>query len=343
MKKLLNTLFVLSEDVYLTLDGENAVIKREDSEAGRFPIHPLDGICCFSYRGASPALMGACAKRGVYLSFFTQNGKFLARSVGESCGNVLLRRTQYRFADDREKSLGIARYMIFGKIRNARRSIGRTVRDHPMRINCEKADEVCALLGNSAKNALNSGDPDVLRGIEGDAAAAYFSFFDDMILGDKETFFFHGRNRRPPTDNVNALLSFAYALLKNDCSSALEGAGLDSFVGFFHRDKPGRNSLALDIMEELRPCVADRFVLTTINNRVIGAGDFIEEASGAVILTDDGRKKFIKAWQERKKESLIHPYLNEKIPWGLVPHVQAMLLARFLRGDLDGYPPFLWK
>lgn len=343
MKKLLNTLFILTEDSYLALDGENVVIRRGETEAGRFPLHTLEGISSFAYPGASPALMGACARHGVQLSFFTPNGRFLARVCGETSGNVLLRRTQYRVADEPEQYCKIASGMIFGKLYNSRWSIGRTLRDHGIRVNAEKLTAVCDTLRGAMQAALEAQNPERLRGIEGDAAAAYFSALDEMILGDRQTFRFCGRSRRPPLDPVNALLSFAYALLTNDCAAALEGVGLDSYVGFLHRDRPGRVSLALDLMEELRPCLADRFVLTCINNRVVGSRDFKKEESGAVILTDEGRRRFIQAWQARKRETIMHPYLKEKVAWGLVPHVQALLLARFLRGDLDGYPPFLWK
>lgn len=313
MKKLLNTLFVTTEDAYLSLDGENIIVSRDRHEIGRFPLHTLDGIVSFSYAGASPALMGGCAKRGVGLTFCTPGGRFLARTVGEKNGNVLLRRMQYRVADDPAQSCRIARNMIFGKLHNARWSIERTKRDH------------------------------ALRGEEGAGAKVYFDVFDDMILQNKADFFFHERSRRPPLDHVNALLSFAYSLLSSDCAAALESVGLDAYVGFLHRDRPGRTSLALDLVEELRPCFADRFVLSLINNRVIAAGDLVRTDSGAVLLTDTGRKKFLRAWQERKRDTITHPYLKEKIAWGLVPYVQALLLARYLRDDLDAYPPFLWK
>lgn len=343
MKKLLNTLFVLTEDSYLALDGENVVIRRGNMETGRFPLHTLEGIHIFTYPGASPALMGACTQRDIQISFFTPNGRFLARACGESNGNVLLRRTQYRLADDAERYCKIASNMIFGKLYNARWSIDRTLRDHALRVNAEQLRAASNTLCASMESVLRVQTPEQLRGIEGDAAATYFSVFDEMILGDRETFRFRGRSRRPPLDPVNALLSFAYALLENDCAAALEGVGLDSFVGFLHRDRPGRASLALDLMEELRPCWADRFVLTCINNRALNQRDFQREDSGAVVLTDTGRRRFIQAWQARKRETITHPFLKEKMQWGLVPHVQALLLARFLRDDLDGYPPFLWK
>lgn len=343
MRRLLNTLFVTSEDAYLALDGENIVVNREKKEIGRFPLHNLEGIVCFSYSGASPALMGACAKRSIALSFCTPNGKFLAKTAGIANGNILLRREQYRAADDLERSCQIARNMIWGKLYNCRWSIERTKRDHKLRIDEEKFQNASAVIYGIMPQMLETTSLDSLRGLEGAAASAYFDVFDDMILRSKEEFFFHGRNRRPPTDNINAMLSFAYSLLANDCASALESVGLDAYVGFLHRDRPGRSSLALDLMEELRPCFADRFVLSTVNNKVMQSGDFEAAESGAVIMTDAGRRKFLKNWQERKQDMITHPYLKEKIPWGLVPYTQALLLARFLRNDLDAYPPFLWK
>lgn len=343
MRHLLNTLFVTSEDAYLSLDGENVVVKRGQKEAGRFPLHTLTEIVSFSYAGASPSLMGACAERNIGLSFCTPRGKFLARTAGISNGNVLLRREQYRVADDPLQSCQTARYMLFGKLYNSRWSIERTRRDHKLRIDEEKFQRASETIKNLLPQVLEETSMDSLRGLEGAGATVYFNVYDDMILREKETFSFQGRNRRPPLDNVNAMLSFAYSLLTNNCASALEAVGLDSYVGFLHRDRPGRTSLALDLMEELRPCFADRFVLTLINNRVMQAGDFHRTESGAVLLTDDARRKFLKSWQERKIEKITHPYLGEKIEWGLVPYVQALLLSRFLRGDLDAYPPFLWK
>lgn len=343
MKKLLNTLFVTTEDAYLSIDGENVVVSREKHEIGRFPLHTLSGIVSFSYSGASPALMGGCAKRGVSLTFCTPNGRFLARAVGEENGNVLLRRMQYRVADDEFQSCRIARNMIFGKIHNARWSIERTKRDHALRVDVQSLQHSIDILKSIYQPIANETDLDSLRGQEGLAAKAYFDVFDEMILQNKSEFFFHERSRRPPLNNVNALLSFAYSLLAGDCAAALESVGLDAYVGFLHRDRPGRTSLALDLMEELRVCFADRFVLSLINNRVISANDFRSTDSGAVILTDTGRRKFLKAWQDRKRDVITHPYLREKLNWGLVPYVQALLLARCLRGDIDEYPPFLWK
>ena len=343
MKHLLNTLFILSEDIYLSLDGENVVANRDKQIAARYPLHTLQNIITLSYAGASPALMGACAQRQIGFAFCTPRGRFLARVCGDSSGNVLLRRAQYRAADDLALSCQISRMMIFGKLYNARWSIERTRRDHGLRIDAERLSEASRQIHELLPQVREETSLERLRGLEGVGASAYFGVLDDMVLGDKETFYFHGRNRRPPQDAFNALLSFAYSLLAHDCASALESVGLDSYVGFLHRDRPGRTSLALDLMEELRPCMADRFVLTAINNRVVRAADFLETESGAVLLTDAGRRTFIKSWQEKKKEALTHPYLGEKLPWGMIPYIQALLLARYLRGDLDAYPPFLWK
>lgn len=343
MRHLLNTLFITSKDIYLSLDGENVVANQEGQEVARYPLHTLSAILSFSYAGASPALMGACAKREVGLSFCSPRGKFLARVSGESSGNVLLRRMQYRIADDPIQSCLIARSMIFGKIYNARRSIERTRRDHGLRLDEPTLDRVSQDLKNLLPSVAAETSLESLRGLEGSGATSYFRVLDDMILNGKEIFFFHGRSRRPPQDPFNALLSFAYSLLSNDCASALESVGLDSYVGFLHRDRPGRASLALDMMEELRPCFADRFALTLVNNRVIKPSDFQHQEGSSVLLTDDARRNFLKAWQERKQEIITHPYLGEKLPWGLIPYVQALLLARYIRGDLDAYPPFLWR
>ena len=343
MRKLLNTLYVMTEDAWLSLDGENIVIEAEGRELGRFPLHGLEGIVCFSYRGASPALMGACSERGIDLCFFRPGGRFLARVCGGVRGNVLLRKTQYRVSEDAAASLDIGKSMLIGKLYNARWVLERATRDHPLSVNLEKLKAASAMLKASLSRVEAADSAESLRGIEGAAAAEYFGVFNELILNGEEAFVFHGRSRRPPLDCVNALLSFAYALLANNCASALESVGLDPCVGFVHTDRPGRESLALDLMEELRPVLADRFVLTCINNRVIQAQMFDHTESGAVRLNEAGRRAFLKAWQERKKEVLTHPFLKEKLPWGLLPFVQALLLARFLRGDLDAYPPFLWK
>lgn len=343
MRHLLNTLFILTEDSYLSLDGETIVVSRGQDVLGQFPLHTLQGILYFGYKGASPALMGACASHQIALSFFTPSGRFLARSCGASSGNVLLRKTQYAVSGDVGESCRIAGAMIAGKLHNARWVLERATRDHALRVDVERLKSVSAALASAARDAAVSTDPDSLRGVEGEAATRYFSVFDQLLLQNKEAFFFHGRSRRPPLDKVNALLSFTYSILANDCAAALEGVGLDAYVGFLHQTRPGRSSLALDLMEELRPAFADRFVLTCINNKIIRPEQFEQRENGAVALTDAGRREFFKAYQERKREQITHPYLQEKLPWGLVPHVQALLLARYLRGDLDAYPPFLWK
>ena len=342
MRQLLNTLFVTSEDVYLSLDGENVVANRDGEAVAHYPLHTLQSIVSFSYSGASPALMGACAKREIGLAFCTPRGRFLARVSGQMQGNVLLRRTQYRVADDPSESCRVARMMILGKVYNARWSVERTRRDHAMRIDGERFAAVSQQLQGLLPQITAETSLESLRGLEGAGATAYFSILDDMILQGKDTFFFRERSRQPPLDAFNAMLSFAYSLLAHDCASALETVGLDAYVGFLHRDRPGRESLALDLMEELRPCFADRFVLTMVNNRIIKPEDFDFRESGAVFLTDTGRKSFLQKWQERKRETITHPFLEEKLPWGLVPYVQSLLLARYLRGDLDDYPPFLW-
>lgn len=292
MKRLLNTLYILSEDIYLSLDGENVVASRDRQIAARWPLHTLQNIITFSYAGASPALMGACAQRQIGFAFCTPRGKFLARVCGEGNGNVLLRRAQYRTADDPVQCCQISRTMIFGKLFNARWSIERTRRDHGLRVDSERLTSASKQINGLLSQVREATSPEELRGLEGVGASAYFGVFDEMILGDKERFSFRGRSRRPPLDAVNAMLSFAYSLLAHDCASALESVGLDSYVGFLHRDRPGRTSLALDLMEELRPCMADRFVLTLINNRQVKAEDFQYMESGAVLLTDDGRKAF---------------------------------------------------
>lgn len=343
MKQLLNTLFVTSEDVYLSVEGENVLANKAQQVVARYPLHTLQTIVSFSYSGASPALMGACAERGIGLAFCTPRGRFLARVTGETSGNVLLRREQYRIADNDRRSCAIAKNMIFGKLSNSAASLQRTLRDHAPRVTDCGLEDAARQIKEVLPLVLEAPAMEALRGLEGVGAAAYFSVFDHLLLNRKEDFFFHGRSRRPPLDRVNAMLSFAYSLLAHDCASALESVGLDSYVGFLHRDRPGRTSLALDLMEELRPCMADRFVLTLVNNRMIRPEDFQTQDSGAVLLTEEGRKKFLQAWQERKRDTLTHPYLNEKMSWGMIPYIQALLLARYLRSDLDAYPPFLWK
>lgn len=343
MRKLLNTLYVTSPDVYLSLDGENVVVFREEEILLRVPLHTLESILYFGYKGASPALMGACAQRNIRLSFLTPNGRFLAAACGRSRGNVLVRTEQVRVADDLQVRVSYARNFLFGKVYNARWMLERAVRDHGLRLEGTRVKQVSLQLAAALPEIRGCSDEERLRGLEGAAAEQYFGVFDHLILQNKEDFFFRGRNRRPPLDNVNALLSFVYTLLEHDCSSALEAVGLDAYIGFLHRERPGRTSLAEDLMEELRSVMADRFVLTLINNRLVSPKGFEKQESGTVRMDDETRKTLLTAWQKKKQEEITHPFLGEKIPWGLVPYVQAMLLNRCLRGDLDEYPPFLWK
>lgn len=343
MKKLLNTLFITQTDVYLSLEGDNVVALKDQEKLGRVPLHNLESIVSFGYTGASPALMGYCAERNISLVFLTMNGRFLARVIGKSKGNVVLRKKQYLMSEDEGVSAKIARNFIVGKIYNNKWIIERMTRDYPLRIDVSQFKEISRHLSSLIQEVRVCDDLERLRGLEGQAAISYNRIFNQMILQQKDDFYFHSRSRRPPLDNVNAMLSFAYTLLANDVASALEGVGLDAYVGFLHRDRPGRVSLALDVMEELRGVYADRFVLSLINKKVVNKDDFYRKENGAVIMTEEARKKFLAAWQNRKQEKITHPYLSEKISWGLVPHAQAILLARFLRNDLDEYPPFLWK
>lgn len=343
MRRLLNTLYVLTPELYLTLDGENVVAKRDGTDVGRFPLHGLEQIVCFSYMGASPALMGKCAESRISLSFFSPNGKFLARSTGGVSGNVLLRRRQYMLSATPAESLAVARNMILGKVYNARWVLERALRDHALSIRADTVRAASLEMQQSLEAIRTCENMDSLRGLEGEAASTYYSVFDELILHPDAEFRFTSRNRRPPLDPINALLSLAYSVLANSCAASLESVGLDPYIGMMHADRPGRKSLALDLMEELRAVMADRFVLTCINNRVFSADMFERLESGAVLLNDKGRRKFFAAWKERRDDVLTHPYLKEKIPWGLVPYLQSLLLARYIRGDLDNYPPFLWK
>lgn len=343
MRKLLNTLFVLSEDAYLQKDGETVVIYKDDMKAAQYPLLSLENILSFSYKGASPALMGACCDNHIGLAFMKPNGRFLARVSGANNGNVLLRRMQYRYADESLERLAIGRAMITGKIYNSRKVLDRTARNHALQVNVPEFRKSCDVLAEYTRQASECGSVDELRGIEGLAAKTYFQRFDDMIIQQKQAFSFNGRNKQPPLDSVNAALSFLYTVLANDCASALESVGLDAYVGFVHTDRPGRASLALDLMEELRAVMADRVVLSLVNLRQLTGKHFRQEAAGAVYLNDDGRKVVLGEWQARKRDEIEHPYLKEKIPWGLVPYIQSLLLARYIRGDIDGYPPFFYR
>lgn len=343
MKKLLNTLYMTSENGYLGLDGETIVVYDEEKVVGKIPLHNLEGIVSFGYRGTSPALMGACADRNISLCYLTPQGKFLARVTGKTRGNVILRDRQYTSSKDEKRSLEISKNCISGKVYNARWVLERAIRDHAMQIDKERVKVASLQLKTFLQYIQNAESKEQLRGYEGEAASIYFSVFDELILQQKKDFSFHGRSKRPPMDNVNAMLSFVYTLLTNQITSALESVGLDPCVGYLHTERPGRASLASDLIEEFRAVYADRFVLSLINKKIVNKKNFTKKENGAVLMDDDSRKKLLMEWQNKKKEVITHPFLKEKVEWGMVPYVQAMLLARYLRGDLDGYPAFLWK
>lgn len=343
MRRLLNTLYVLSPNRYLRLDGENVVVCDEEKEIKRFPLHNLSGIVTFGYTGASPALMGACAERNISLCFMTRHGRYLASVVGEVKGNVVLRKEQYRISEDLHRSALIARNMILGKVYNSKWILERGTRDHPLQVNVKSIKKVTAAIDGHMRNLIGCEDMGNIRGIEGNCASQYFSIVDELILRDKEHFYIKNRNRRPPLDNVNAMLSFGYAILANECASALSTVGLDPYVGFLHRDRPGRVSLALDLMEELRAVMVDRLVFSLINRSVVSREDFVKKENGAVIMEKEGKKRFLDAWQKKKNEKIKHPFLEEKVEWGMVPFVQGLLLSRCIREELDEYPAFMWK
>lgn len=341
MRQLLNTLFVTTPDAFLSRERENILVYVEDEMRLRLPIHNLEGIVTFGYSGASPALMHLCASRGVALSFLSPSGRLLAKVASPVRGNVLLRKKQYELSDDEEACVGFAKNFILGKVYNCRSVLRRFVRDHSGRVGAGEVGNAADFLSTLIEKTLSVESLDRLRGLEGEAARAYYGVFNHLILEHGDTFQFCGRSRRPPLDRTNALLSFLYSLLAHDCSAALEIVGLDPQVGFLHRIRPGRASLSLDLMEELRPYLVDRLTLSLINNRQVEARDFAFQESGGVLLTDDARKEVISAWQKRKQQVITHPYLEEKMEIGLIPYAQAMLLARCIRGDIDGYPPFL--
>jgi len=343
MKKLLNTLYVTTNGAYLAREGETVLVRVEKETRFQVPIHTLSGIVCFGQVSCSPFLLGLCAERGVGVSMLTENGRFLARVQGPVSGNVLLRRQQYRWADDEARSADLARAFLIGKIANSRTVLQRALRDHAEKPGAEALEEASARLRFSMDRLPATGSLDALRGIEGDAAGTYFGVFNHLITSQKEEFQFHERSRRPPLDKVNCLLSFIYTLLMHDTRSALESVGLDPAVGFLHRDRPGRASLALDLMEEFRPVLADRLALSLINLGVVKKSGFRQAETGGVIMDADTRKVLLVAYQKRKQEEVNHPFLGEKVEIGLLPFAQALLLARHVRGDLDGYPPFFWR
>jgi CRISPR-associated protein Cas1 len=343
MKKHLNTLFVTTQGAYLAKEGETVVVKVNQEIRLRVPVHTIGGIVCFGNVSCSPFLMGFCGENGVGISFLSEYGRFLARVQGPVSGNVLLRREQYRKADNQEYSAQMAKAFVTGKIANCRTVLQRALRDHAQKLDEDTLRRSISDLSQALVSLERDHALDAVRGLEGDAAHTYFSVFDHLIVAQKESFNFQERNRRPPLDNVNCLLSFIYMLLMHDIRSALETVGLDPAVGFLHRDRPGRPSLALDMMEEFRPFLADRLTLSLINLRQVQDKGFNKTEAGAVMMNDETRRILLVAYQERKQEEIIHPFLDEKLTIGLLFHVQALLLARCLRGDLDGYPPFIWK
>lgn len=343
MKKLLNTLFVTTQGAYLSKEGETVVVKVDGQVSLTLPVHTLGGIVCFGQVSCSPFLMGFCAENGVAVSFLTENGAFLARVQGPVSGNVLLRREQYRRADDVKSSAIIAQAVVTGKIANCRTVLQRALRDHSDKIDAEAVSQASQRLVLSMKRLGSELTLDVLRGIEGESAYTYFGVFDHLITAQKDNFCFHERSRRPPLDKVNCLLSFLYTIVMHDVRSALETVGLDPAVGFLHRDRPGRYGLALDLMEEFRPFFADRLTLSLINLCQVQGKGFQKKESGAVWMDDDTRKTVLVAYQKRKQEEMEHPFLKEKVSVGILFYVQALLMARYLRGDMDMYPPFIWK
>jgi CRISPR-associated protein Cas1 len=342
VKKHGNTLYVTTQGSYLSKNGETVDILVEGSSRLKLPLHTLDGIVCFGQVSVSPFLMGACAERDVALSFLTERGRYLACVRGPVSGNVLMRREQYRRADSPEESAKLARGFLTGKIANSRTLLRRAVRDHPEKVNSDLLGETADKL-TDCLSKFDGVSLDELRAIEGEASRYYFGVFDELITRNKEEFYFRVRSRRPPLDKVNCLLSFYYTLLCHDCRSALESVGLDPQVGFLHRDRPGRPSLALDLMEEFRAMISDRLALSLINLAQIKPDGFRETGTGGVLMDDDTRKAVVVAYQKRKQEDIVHPFLKEKMPIGLLFHVQAALLSRYIRNDLDGYPPFIMK
>lgn len=340
MRKLLNTLYITTPDSYLSKDGENVVVSVKQREVFRISVLNIEAIVTFGYMGASPGVMKLCADRGIGLTFLSPTGRFISRIQGQVRGNVLLRKAQYSLSDDDDASTEIARICISGKIQNYRNILRRFERDYGHN---EAVENAVQEMDRAKRNVLHADSKEQIIGLEGDAASCYFGVFPHLIINQKEDFPFAGRNRRPPKDAVNAMLSLAYTLLTNDITSALETIGLDPYVGFLHTLRPGRASLALDMVEELRAYLGDRFVLSLINRKQITKSDFLYQGEKGVVLTDNGRKIFLTAWQTRKKETVTHPFLQEKIPVGLVPYAQTMLMARCIRGDLDTYPVFLVK
>jgi CRISPR-associated protein Cas1 len=343
MRQFLNSLYVTTQGAWLACDGQSVDVRVEKESKLRVPIQTLSSIVCFGQVSCSPFLLGLCAEHGVKVAFLTEHGRFLARVEGPVSGNVLLRRRQYRSADLPENASSVTFSVVLAKMANCRNVLLRGARDSMPGEGAEALERASERMANLAGDLRLTMPVAELRGHEGEAARTYFSVFDRLIVGDKDGFFFRNRSRRPPLDNVNALLSFVYTLLTHDMTAALETVGLDPAVGYLHVERPGRPSLALDLVEELRPVIADRLVLTLINRRQVTAAGFQRVETGGVVMNDATRKEVLVAYQKRKQEEMIHPFLQEKIPFGMVPFVQATLLARHLRGDLEAYPSFLWK
>ncbi|MBR4103071.1 MAG: type I-C CRISPR-associated endonuclease Cas1 [Thermoguttaceae bacterium] len=343
MKRFGNTVYVTTQKIYVRQDGTNLVFSLDGKEVRRLPIHTLDGVVAFGAVSWSPFALGLCAENGVAVSMLTENGKFLARVVGPQSGNVLLRRAQHRRTTAPETAAEAARAFVSAKIANARVVLQRAVRDRGAQTNVDALERAAQKLSRSIFDLTRSPTVAQIRGVEGDAARTYFSVFNELIVAQKHAFVFRERSRRPPLDPINALLSFLYVLLAHDLRSACEAVGLDPQLGFLHADRSGRASLALDLTEEFRPWLADRLALSLINRRQIDPRGFERSESGAVVMSDATRKTVLTAWQERKRDELQHPFLGEKVPIGLLPLVQARLLAKWLRGELDAYPAFFWK
>lgn len=343
MKRHLNTLYVTTQGAYLSQYGEAVQVKVEDETRLQLPLHTIGSIVCFGKVSMSPWLMGKCAEGGISVSFLTEQGKFLARVEGCAPGNVLLRREQYRRADDAMASASIARSVVAAKIANARTVLLRALRDNADAAGREEIKSAAGRLAYALQQLPQVATLDSVRGVEGEAANTYLGVFNHLITRTDGGFAFTSRSRRPPLDPVNALLSFLYAMLGHDARAACESVGLDSQVGFLHRDRPGRPGLALDLMEEFRPVLADRLALSLINRQQVRASAFRRSATGGIEMTDETRKEVLTAYQRRKQDIVNHPFLGEETTVGLLLHLQARLLARHLRGDLDAYPPFIWK
>lgn len=340
MRKLLNTLYIMNETAYLTLDGENIVISTDEGKSARFPLANLESVVCFSYPGCSPALIGKCCESGIGLCFVNPSGRFLGRVEGRMRGNVLLRIAQSKMFTEFQPEL--VRDNVAAKVANTAFTVKRTLRDHPEADGDGALSELVRQLTDAAERVYELGGKTEIMGLEGNCAKAYFGVFDRMITQQRDSFRMIMRTKRPPLDRTNAVLSFLYAILTNDYASALESVGLDSYIGFYHEPRPGRCSLACDLVEEAR-CIVDRFVLTMINLRQINPDDFEEQVSGAVLLNEQGRKKVVKLWQEKKRTQIVHPYLGQKIPLGLLPFVQSNLLAKYVRGEIAEYPAYIQR